>query len=85
MKNFFIEWTTKELYVLEIFQSSKRSRQHFDEILFRPDAHAYEENNPQTQQVLQKLRQIYHQKIKPVEKKFHYADLRRHVMSGKWQ
>lgn len=46
------------------------------------DPKGYDETNPNTQLVLQKLRQIYHQKIRPVEKKFHYADLRRHVMSG---
>lgn len=28
------------------------------------------------------LRDIYHQNIRPVEMQFHYADLKRHILSG---
>lgn len=63
--------------------SPKRNRDHFDEILLRPDPHGYDDNSQSTHEVLQSLRQIYHDKIRPLEEHFHYADLQRHVMSGK--
>lgn len=61
----------------------KRNRDHFDEILLRPDPYGFDDNSQSTHQVLQTLRQIYHEKIRPIEEHFQYADLRRHVMTGK--
>lgn len=61
---------------------AERNTDHIEEILLRPDPLGYDDTDPNIKAVQKELRAIYQNMIRPVEKQFRYADLRRHTMSG---
>ncbi|KFD52152.1 hypothetical protein M513_06997 [Trichuris suis] len=60
---------------------STRDRSHIERILLGPDGAATDNADPATRTILEQLRKIFRDKIKPMQDEFHYQDLSRNIIS----